>query len=213
LARISAVERRKTFIAAAVDVIAEYGVDGATTRRIAEKADAPLASLHYVFSSKEDLFAAVYEELIEVLRQKIAPVKSQRPGLSVSATRVLRQIMEWFRREPEFAGAAIELLGWARRQGDDVGRQAYEAVFAAIGEALLQGMDDHEDPQVAAALPPLIAALCDGYVLQWLTYGSSRDALADIDTASATLASVVESLLAGRRTAIPSASSRLRQNA
>ncbi|WP_280447927.1 TetR family transcriptional regulator, partial [Nocardia cyriacigeorgica] len=48
-------------VAAAVRVIAARGVDVATTRRIAEEANAPLATLHYCFATKELLFAAVFE--------------------------------------------------------------------------------------------------------------------------------------------------------
>lgn len=63
MARIPAAERRADLVAAAVRVIAAHGVDGATTRRIAEAANAPLATLHYCFATKEALFAAVFEYL------------------------------------------------------------------------------------------------------------------------------------------------------
>ena len=49
MARISARERRQDFIEATIKVITEHGVANATTRRIAEAAGSPLASLHYVF--------------------------------------------------------------------------------------------------------------------------------------------------------------------
>ncbi|MBO2006846.1 TetR family transcriptional regulator [Serratia marcescens] len=37
-------------------MITEHGVANATTRRIAEAAGSPLASLHYVFHTKDELF-------------------------------------------------------------------------------------------------------------------------------------------------------------
>ena len=69
MARIPAAERRAELVAAAVRVIAAHGVDGATTRRIAEEANAPLATLHYCFSSKEVLFAAVFEYVTAQYRE------------------------------------------------------------------------------------------------------------------------------------------------
>src|SRR5690349_13291355 len=59
MARIGAEERRQDFIEATIKVIAEHGVANATTRRIAAAADSPLASLHYVFHTKDELFCAV----------------------------------------------------------------------------------------------------------------------------------------------------------
>ncbi|WP_366887893.1 TetR family transcriptional regulator, partial [Streptomyces sp. NPDC005476] len=53
--RVRAEVRRQDLVAATVAVIAEHGVKGATTRRIAEAAGCPLASLHYVFHSKDEL--------------------------------------------------------------------------------------------------------------------------------------------------------------
>ncbi|MFX1686795.1 TetR family transcriptional regulator [Paraburkholderia sp. A2RI-6] len=49
MTRVRAALRRQDFVDAAVDVIATHGVAGATTRRIAQAAGCPLASLHYVF--------------------------------------------------------------------------------------------------------------------------------------------------------------------
>jgi hypothetical protein len=54
VAHLPADVRREQFIDAAVNVIARVGVDGATTGRIAEEADAPLAAPHYCFQSNEN---------------------------------------------------------------------------------------------------------------------------------------------------------------
>ena len=42
MARVSAEQRRRELVDAAVRVIAEHGVPGATTRRIADAAGAPM---------------------------------------------------------------------------------------------------------------------------------------------------------------------------
>ena len=46
-------------VVAAIEVIASEGLARATTRRIAEAADAPLGSLHYCFRSKDELIESV----------------------------------------------------------------------------------------------------------------------------------------------------------
>jgi AcrR family transcriptional regulator len=61
---VPAAERREQLIAAAIAVIAEVGVEGATTRRIAAAADAPLATLHYCFQSKERLLLDVFDRIL-----------------------------------------------------------------------------------------------------------------------------------------------------
>lgn len=71
MARMGAEMRRLDFIEATVKVIAEYGAANATTRRIAAQADSPLASLHYTFHTKDELFYAVYESLINTPRQSL----------------------------------------------------------------------------------------------------------------------------------------------
>ena len=72
-------EVRRHLVAATVAVIAEHGVKGATTRRIAEAAGCPLASLHYVFHSKDELLFAVYESLIDLIRSDSPRRRSTAP--------------------------------------------------------------------------------------------------------------------------------------
>ncbi|WP_458239263.1 TetR family transcriptional regulator, partial [Pseudomonas sp. P5_A2_2] len=71
MARVGAELRRQDFVEATVKVIAEHGVANATTRRIAAAAGCPLASLHYVFHTKDDLLYAVYESLFNLPHQAL----------------------------------------------------------------------------------------------------------------------------------------------
>ncbi|MGI5467153.1 TetR family transcriptional regulator [Streptomyces sp. CA-132043] len=59
MAYVSADTRREQLVEAAVQVIAHEGADGATTRKIADGAQSPLASLHYCFQNRENLLLAV----------------------------------------------------------------------------------------------------------------------------------------------------------
>jgi DNA-binding transcriptional regulator YbjK len=58
-------ERKSRIIDAAIDVIAEHGVAGTTSRRIAAAADVPLGSLTYHFTTLEDLLTLAFQRFAE----------------------------------------------------------------------------------------------------------------------------------------------------
>lgn len=188
VSRVSAEDRRQDFVRATIRVIAEDGVEGATTRRIAEEAGAPLASLHYCFSSKADLFAAVYESIRLQVAQKVTPAFEARPGLAATTTIIFRTVMEDFRRNLDIGIATIALTAaWVQRNHSDLGKVSYERIFADLSEALELGRKEDENPAVIARIIPFLVAVTDGYTLQWYTFGSTRDRLADIDAGEAAL--------------------------
>lgn len=55
------VDRREQILEAALDVFAEEGFDGATTKEIAARADVTHGLIYFYFPSKEDLFDAAFE--------------------------------------------------------------------------------------------------------------------------------------------------------
>ena len=57
--------RKSRIIDAAIDVIAEHGVAGTTSRRIAAAADVPLGSLTYHFTGLEDLLTRAFQRFAE----------------------------------------------------------------------------------------------------------------------------------------------------
>src|SRR5688572_24651101 len=97
--RIPAAQRRQDFILAAVEVIADHGIDGATTRRIAEQAQANLAMLHYRYDSKESLFADVYEYVAGKYREVIQE-SDPHGSLPDTARQILRGVMECYLDSP-----------------------------------------------------------------------------------------------------------------
>src|SRR5690349_12862509 len=116
MARVKAADRRNDLVSAAIRVIAAHGVDGATTRRIADEANAPLATLHYCFHSKEALFAAVFDHLSEQYRAVLTETDVAGADLPATARAILRAVMNWYLESTEFASATIELISWAQRQ-------------------------------------------------------------------------------------------------
>jgi AcrR family transcriptional regulator len=78
-----AVLRRRTIIDAAVEIIAAEGVAGATTRRIAERANAPLGALHYCFRDKQELVELVADRGATTF---LAAFDGVDPGRGLAAT-------------------------------------------------------------------------------------------------------------------------------
>jgi DNA-binding transcriptional regulator YbjK len=58
-------ERKSRIVEAAIEVIAEHGVAGTTSRRIAAAADVPLGSLTYHFDGVDDILAQAFRRHAE----------------------------------------------------------------------------------------------------------------------------------------------------
>ncbi|MGW5645361.1 TetR/AcrR family transcriptional regulator [Saccharopolyspora sp. NPDC003752] len=201
MARISAAERRNDFVRAAVEVIANRGIDGATTRRIAEQAQAPLATLHYCYDSKEDLLADVFEFVASRFREAIAD-SDPHADLAVTAHAILRGVMEFYVESASLGTTALELINWARRQHGEQAVTVYDKAMETVRTALRNAAADHPvEPETIDQITYVIACLADGFGLNWLTYGD-RSAAAEQMRISA---SVLESWLATRLESSPAA--------
>ena len=78
MAYLSADDRRESILDAAVDVIASEGLAKMTTRRIAERAGAPLGALHYCFRNKEELLDLVFNRARDTLKASFKRVDPSR---------------------------------------------------------------------------------------------------------------------------------------
>lgn len=169
--RISAAQRRSDFVNAAIEVIATYGIDGATTRRIADQAQANLAMLHYCYDSKDDLFADVYEFVAGKYRDVIHD-SDPHSTLADTARQLLRGAMEAYLESPSFTVATFELISWARRQNGDRGIAVYDQALESLRAALRGASAEHPvEPETIDQIAYVIATLADGFAMNWLTYG------------------------------------------
>ncbi|UGT55956.1 TetR/AcrR family transcriptional regulator [Nocardia asteroides] len=181
MARIPAAERRKDFVVAAVHVIAEHGVDGATTRRIADRAGAAPALVRYCFSSKELLFAAVHDHLARELHRVIAGADVD-GGLAAAAHEILRRVTTHYLRAPDHVAASVELINWARRQNVGGAATVYEQAYrAARGtlEAAAQG--EVVGPRVTEQIAHVLSVMSDGFAVNWLTFADRATAARQAD--------------------------------
>lgn len=203
MARIPVAQRRREFIDAAVEVIAAHGIDGATTRRIAEQAQANVAMLHYCYDSKEDLFADVFEFVANRFHEVIDHGDAH-TTVQEAAQSILRSLMECYFDSPTFAATTIELINWARRQHGDRGIAVYDKALGA-GLAVVRRVAAEEGVPAAVVedIPYVVGALSDGFAINYLTYGDRKAAQAQMDVTAAVLESWLTARLQAGATKAP----------
>jgi AcrR family transcriptional regulator len=67
---VSAADTRERLLRAAMEVFAEHGFEAATIREICRRANANVAAVHYHFSDKKTLYAAIFDSVFTLLRER-----------------------------------------------------------------------------------------------------------------------------------------------
>jgi AcrR family transcriptional regulator len=192
MARVGAELRRQDFVKATVKVIAEHGVANATTRRIAAAAGCPLASLHYVFRTKDELFYAVYESLFTLPQQSLDQVPA---GITPSETaaEMLRQVVNWFSTNPDLARAQSELFFWTIRNQPEMANTIYSVGVEVTEQALERAIGNRLDQAALKATSRTLILLFDGLLVAWTAHGNLERLQAETETACQALALLVSS--------------------
>jgi TetR/AcrR family transcriptional regulator, regulator of biofilm formation and stress response len=179
VARMTADAQRLKFIEAAVTVIAESGMRGATTRRIAEAANAPLASLHYRFHAKEDLFFSVFEYMSTSMVEMQVDVVPTRDDLATTAVSLMESVREWSLANPNYTKVQFDLTLWAAQQ-PGLSARVYQVFLDAFVSVLAGSLAPNTDPAVVEPVARLITSLLDGLSLQWVCDADDERFRADI---------------------------------
>jgi AcrR family transcriptional regulator len=181
MAHMPVTERRTQLIEAAVRVIVREGVTRATTRRIAEEAGAPLASLHYSFQNKEELFAAVIAHGVEHTDRLVAE-RSPAPGsgLRGAVAEYITLFREWAAEDPDLMVSQYALLAWLlrTRDGRPEAEKVYRRYFEGLFPMLRSAATEQERDVNLDKLARLAVAAVDGMILQLITVGPA--AVADV---------------------------------
>jgi AcrR family transcriptional regulator len=197
--RVTADVRREVFIDAAMRVIAKHGVKGATTRRIAEEAKAPLATLHYCFQTKENLFQAVFDHHAVLLAERLR-TSCLGVGLAAGASQTLRGTLRWFVENEDFTRSEMDLFLWATRQDDDLklAGGAFDVFIKSLEGPLQESLLPGDDPSLVPATSRLLCSLLDGLLLQWLGYNDLDRMWADADFAARIVEHSINDVRTGR---------------
>jgi DNA-binding transcriptional regulator YbjK len=172
--RPSGLARREALLRAALEIVAERGVGGATHRAIAERAGLPASSTTYFFPTIDDLILEALRflstervaqlELLTAQIQSLGPAPDAVAELfatTLVATPEGPQVaqfeayLEATRRSQEARAAAREVM--------DAFQRLVVAALTAAGAA---------DPERAA---PAFLALADGFSMQRLVRGPSNE--------------------------------------
>lgn len=167
--------RRSQFVNAAIAVISREGVARATTRRIADAAQLPTASLHYCFATKEDLFHAVYETITATGLAEVGAEVNQGVGLNQGLAEITRSFAKWFHNSRDMQLATYELLMWSLRSSDSqhLARRVYRRYLDGCTQLLREVRTPDELEFDLDTLSRLLFGVLDGLMLQWLSLDDS----------------------------------------
>lgn len=171
--------RRRQFVDAAITVISREGVARATTRRIAEVAQLPTASLHYCFTTKEDLFHAVYEAITTTGFAEVGMGLQQEVGLHQGIADITRSFAKWFQSSREMQLATYELTMWSLRSSDSqhLARRVYRRYLDGCAQLLREVRTEEELDVDIETLSRLLIGVLDGLMLQWLSFDDSAEGI------------------------------------
>ena len=194
MARMSSVDRRLEIVQAALRVIGEVGVQGATTRAIVAEAGMPLASFHYAFASRDEMMEELIAHVVET--QSIAAFEAIRFGADIRSTirdglqaffdtivadtgeeQVLFELMLFAMRTPGLE--SLPQRQWAKYR--DAARQVLEAAADSGGIRWTVPVD---------SVARLLITYTDGLTLSWLADRDLAAAAIVMDLAADSLAAL-----------------------
>jgi DNA-binding transcriptional regulator YbjK len=145
--------RRDRLIDAAVTVIAEHGVAGATHREIARAADVPLGSMTYHFSSLDEILAEAFTRHAE----SVASVFDERLGAARDRSAAIEAVVELVCAD--LLGSERDLVLSVELYVAAARKPALRAVTQAWMGRSRRALERHFDPTTARELDALIEGL------------------------------------------------------
>lgn len=162
---VSQDERRRQLIEATVRLLQRDGADRVTTRAIATEAQAPLASIHYTFGSKDDVVRAAFDHVVNELLSELDLSIDTGAGMASAITKVFARVGELL-EDPRFA----IVLGDLTPSDDPWMRSQSERVIDSCEQLLRREADAAGEPAPAMGFPQaarLAMAGVDGLIMQF----------------------------------------------
>ena len=194
MARMSSVDRRLEIVQAALRVIGEVGVQGATTRAIVAEAGMSLASFHYAFASRDEMMEELIAYVVE--NQTVAAFSTIRYGSDIRTTvrDGLQAFFEAIVADPGHEQVLFELMLFAlrtpglepltKKQWKNYRDGATELLNAAAVNAGI------EWSRPIGEVAQLLITITDGLTLAWLANRDLAAAATVMDIAADSLAAL-----------------------
>jgi AcrR family transcriptional regulator len=169
-------------VAAALAVLLEQGPDAVTTRRVAERAGAPLAAVHYVFRDKQELLQAAIDQVMlsfaSALQQRMRPELGLRQAVADS----LDGYWSWVCAHEDMSLAATETFVSALRAGT-VAATAVADVLELLTAHYEQAAsyDGHAPRTAIPRLARLVLTASEGLTLVYLAQRDPAATQADVE--------------------------------
>ena len=190
--RISAVERRRLLLEAALRVLSRDGLSALSIRAVVREAGMSLASFHYAYESREELLAEVIGSVVD--GERAAGLAGFAAG-SASLDDAVRQGLDGYvallAEDPGREQAMFELTQHALRTPAlaHLARQQY-AHYHHLAAGLLEHLAERFDVVWDRPVPDLarlLVALTDGLSLAWLADRDDGATQQLVDTAARSL--------------------------
>lgn len=174
-------------LAAAEEVFASRGFEGASTREIAARAGVNISSLHYHWASKETLYLAVFrnifDQLVELLQQTLPPLATQHQERSLDRTSVIDEVMtrlfDFFNENPNVPKLLVRRIVENTDIEVGVQRDVLVPAWAVFSEWLTRLGRKMSDTQsrlfMLSVHSVMLVYLLDSQSYQSLLGGSVRD--------------------------------------
>jgi AcrR family transcriptional regulator len=176
--RVAAKDRKEQLISATVELMRREGVQSVTMRAVAKEANAPLATVHYCFSGKEELMEAAAEAWLKNLSSFSGDVPVHL-GLRKAVEQVAEGYWRALEEEPASLLAEIELILWATRNApaSPLAAKIYPAYEIELGNVFAAAAESNGD-HCRIGIPMLVRSflmIYDGAAVQYLTDPKAAD--------------------------------------
>ena len=171
MGNVSAENRRTQLIEAAIRVIQRDGIPAATTRAIASEADAPLASIHYTFGSKEEVIRAAFDFLADEVTSSVESSTDYTAGLEAAIAGAFERVADLL-VDTRYAVVIADYTPyddpWVKRHLDE-----FNAFAARLLERTAASSGEPTPAVGYSMLGRLTTITIDGVVLHFQTHGDA----------------------------------------
>jgi len=155
--RLSAEDRRRQIVRAAITLFARKGFEGTTTKEIAQAAGVSEALIFRHFPTKQDLYAAIMDQQMKDCRrsfqQQLRAAMAHRDDRAF-LVRLAEEILRTYREDPDF----IRLMLFSALEGHELSRMVYETHVTEMFQELVAYIARRIRERAFRAVDPRVAA-------------------------------------------------------